>query len=74
MSCAGRISLPEEAGTLKAVLANPVPRAQLLLGKTLGLFGRLLAAIAIPAILGLRVMKVGFRIELSATACGRPGR
>lgn len=56
----------KESGTLKAVLANPGPRAQLLLGKMLGLFGTLLAATAIPAILGLLIMKVGFRIELSA--------
>jgi ABC-type transport system involved in multi-copper enzyme maturation permease subunit len=55
-----------ESGTLKAVLANPVPRPQLLLGKTLGLFGTLLASIAIPTVLGLLVMIVGFRIELSA--------
>lgn len=56
----------KESGTLKAVLANPVPRAQLLLGKTLGLFGTLLAAIAIPAVLGLLIMIVGFKIELAA--------
>ena len=61
----------KEAGTLKAVLANPVPRAQLLLGKTLGLFGTLLVAVAVPAILGLLVMKLGFRIELAAADWAR---
>lgn len=63
----------KEAGTLKAVLANPVPRAQLLLGKTLGLFGTLLVAVAVPAILGLLVMKIGFRIELTSGDWARLG-
>jgi ABC-2 type transport system permease protein len=61
----------KESGTLKAVLANPVPRSQLLLGKTLGLFGTLLAAVAVPALLGLLVMLVGFRIELLASDWAR---
>ena len=56
----------KESGTLKAVLANPIPRTQLLLGKALGLFATFLGAAAIPAVLGLLVMKVGFKIELSA--------
>jgi len=56
----------KERGTLKIVLANPVPRARLLLGKALGLFGILAAATLVPAVLGLLVMKVGFRIELGA--------
>ena len=56
----------KEAGTLKVVLSNPVPRAQFLLGKALGLFGILVAATLVPALLGLLVMKVGFRIELGA--------
>jgi ABC-type transport system involved in multi-copper enzyme maturation permease subunit len=56
----------KESGTLKVVLANPVPRARLLLGKALGLFGILAAATLVPAVLGLLVMKVGFRIELGA--------
>jgi ABC-type transport system involved in multi-copper enzyme maturation permease subunit len=56
----------KESGTLKAVLSNPVPRTQLLLGKALGLFGTLLVATLVPALLGLLVMKVGFRIELDA--------
>lgn len=56
----------KEAGTLKAVLANPVPRTQLLLGKALGLFGTLLAAVVVPSLLGLLVMKVGFGIALGA--------
>jgi ABC-type transport system involved in multi-copper enzyme maturation permease subunit len=56
----------KETGTLRAVLSNPVPRAQLLLGKALGLFGTLLAATLVPALLGLLIMKVGFRIELGA--------
>jgi len=55
----------KETGTLKAVLANPIPRSQLLLGKALGLFLTFLAATAIPAVLGLLVMKLGFKIELS---------
>ncbi len=55
----------KESGTLKAVLANPIPRTQLLLGKALGLFATFLGAAAIPAVLGLLVMKVGFKIELS---------
>jgi ABC-type transport system involved in multi-copper enzyme maturation permease subunit len=55
----------KETGTLKAVLANPVPRTRLLLGKALGLFGTFLAATAIPAVLGLLVMQAGFKIELS---------
>ncbi len=55
----------KETGTLKAVLANPVPRTQLLLGKALGLFLTFLMATAIPAVLGLLVMKLGFKIELS---------
>jgi ABC-type transport system involved in multi-copper enzyme maturation permease subunit len=55
----------KERGTLKAVLANPVPRAQLLMGKALGLFSVFLAAAAIPAIIGALVMTVGFGIELS---------
>ena len=55
----------KESGTLKAVLANPVPRTQLLLGKALGLFATFLGATAIPAVLGLLVMKLGFKIELS---------
>ena len=61
----------KESGTLKAVLSNPVPRAQLLLGKALGLFGTLLVATLVPALLGLLVMKVGFRIELGAIDWGR---
>jgi ABC-type transport system involved in multi-copper enzyme maturation permease subunit len=55
----------KESGTLKAVLANPVPRARLLIGKAAGLFGTFLAAAAIPAVFGLLLMKVGFSIELS---------
>ncbi|HKV76050.1 MAG TPA: ABC transporter permease subunit [Gemmatimonadales bacterium] len=55
----------KETGTLKAVLANPVPRTRLLLGKALGLFGTFFAATAIPAVLGLLVMQLGFHIELS---------
>jgi ABC-type transport system involved in multi-copper enzyme maturation permease subunit len=54
----------KESGTLKAVLANPVPRTQLLLGKALGLFGTFLAATLIPAVIGLLVMQAGFHIEL----------
>jgi ABC-2 type transport system permease protein len=61
----------KEGGTLKIVLANPVPRAQLLLGKALGLFGILLAATLVPAVLGLLVMKVGFHIELGAGGWAR---
>lgn len=61
----------KESGTLRAVLSNPVPRAQLLLGKALGLFGTLLVATLVPALLGLLVMKVGFRIELTALDWGR---
>ena len=56
----------KERGTLKAVLANPVPRAQLLMGKALGLFGVFLVAAAIPAIIGALIMTVGFGIELGA--------
>jgi len=56
----------KEGGTLKAVLANPVPRTQVLLGKALGLFGTLLAAVVIPSVLGLLVMKVGFGVALGA--------
>jgi ABC-type transport system involved in multi-copper enzyme maturation permease subunit len=56
----------KERGTLKAVLANPVPRVQVLMGKALGLFGVFLAAAAIPAIIGTLIMTVGFGIELSA--------
>lgn len=63
----------KEAGTLKAILANPVPRAQLLLGKALGLFGTLLVAIAVPALLGLLVMKVGFHIDLTPADWARIG-
>ncbi len=55
----------KESGTLKAVLANPVPRTQLLLGKTLGLFGTFVMATALPAIIGVLVMKLGFGIELA---------
>ena len=55
----------KENGTLKAVLANPVPRTQLLLGKILGLFGVFLMATAAPAVVGILIMKVGFGIELS---------
>ncbi len=63
----------KESGTLKAVLANPVPRTQLLIGKAIGLFGTFLAAAAIPAVLGLLVMKVGFKIELDGGAWLRLG-
>lgn len=55
----------KESGTLKAVLANPVPRTQLLLGKILGLFGVFLMATAAPAVAGILIMKVGFGIELT---------
>ena len=55
----------KESGTLKAVLANPVPRARLLLGKVLGLFGVFLMATTAPAVIGILIMKVGFGIELS---------
>jgi ABC-type transport system involved in multi-copper enzyme maturation permease subunit len=55
-----------ESGTLKAVLANPVPRSQLLLGKMLGLFGIFVMATAVPAVIGILIMKVGFGIELGA--------
>ena len=55
----------KEGGTLKAVLANPVPRTQFLLGKALGLFGTLMAAVIVPSVLGLLVMKVGFGAALS---------
>jgi ABC-type transport system involved in multi-copper enzyme maturation permease subunit len=61
----------KEAGTLKVVLSNPVPRAQFLLGKALGLFGVLAAATLVPALLGLLVMKVGFRIELGTAGWAR---
>ncbi len=61
----------KEAGTLKVVLSNPVPRAQLLLGKALGLFGILVAATLVPTLLGLLVMKVGFRIELGTGGWAR---
>jgi ABC-2 type transport system permease protein len=55
----------KEGGTLKAVLANPVPRTRFLLGKTLGLFGTLKAAVLVPSVLGLLVMKVGFGVSLT---------
>ena len=55
----------KEGGTLKAVLANPVPRTQFLLGKSLGLFGTLKAAVLVPSVLGLLVMKVGFGVSLT---------
>jgi ABC-2 type transport system permease protein len=60
----GAVAGEKEGGTLKAVLANPVPRTQLLLGKALGLYGTLLAAVVVPSVLGLLVMKVGFRVAL----------
>lgn len=63
----------KESGTLKAVLANPVPRTQLLLGKALGLFGTFLAATAIPAVLGLLVMQAGMHIELTGADWARLG-
>jgi ABC-type transport system involved in multi-copper enzyme maturation permease subunit len=56
----------KENGTLKAVLANPVPRTRLLLGKMLGLFGVFLMATAAPAVVGILIMKVGFGIELAS--------
>jgi ABC-type transport system involved in multi-copper enzyme maturation permease subunit len=62
----GAIAGERESGTLKAVLANPVPRSQLLLGKMLGLFGTFLMATAVPAVIGILIMKVGFGIELGA--------
>ena len=61
----GAVAGEKESGTLKAVLANPVPRSQLLMGKILGLFGTFVAATAVPAVLGILIMKVGFGIELS---------
>lgn len=63
----------KESGTLKAVLANPVPRTQLLIGKAIGLFLTFMAATAIPAVLGLLVMKLGFKIELSGADWVRLG-
>ena len=62
----GAVAGEKEGGTLKAVLANPVPRTQVLLGKALGLYGTLLAAVVIPSVLGLLVMKVGFGVALGA--------
>lgn len=67
----GAVAGEKEGGTLKAVLANPVPRSQVLLGKALGLFGTLLAAVLVPTILGLLVMKVGFGIALGSGAWAR---
>jgi ABC-type transport system involved in multi-copper enzyme maturation permease subunit len=61
----GAIAGEKESGTLKAVLANPVPRTQLLIGKVVGLFGVFAAATLVPTILGVLIMKVGFGIELS---------
>jgi ABC-2 type transport system permease protein len=61
----------KEGGTLKAVLANPVPRTQFLLGKALGLFGTLMAAVVVPSVLGLLVMKVGFGVSLTGGEWGR---
>ncbi len=61
----GAIAGEKESGTLKAVLANPVPRAQLLIGKVLGLFGVFAAATLVPTVLGILIMKVGFGIELA---------
>jgi ABC-2 type transport system permease protein len=61
----------KEGGTLKAVLANPVPRTQFLLGKALGLFGTLMAAVIVPSVLGLLVMKVGFGVSLTGGQWGR---
>ena len=62
----GAVAGEKEGGTLKAVLANPVPRTQLLLGKALGLYGTLLAAVVVPSVLGVLVMKVGFGVALGA--------
>jgi hypothetical protein len=69
----GAVAGEKEAGTLKAVLGNPVPRTQVLLGKAAGLFGTLLAAVLVPSILGLLVMKVGFGIALPGAAWVRLG-
>jgi ABC-2 type transport system permease protein len=62
----GAVAGEKEGGTLKAVLANPVPRTQVLLGKALGLYGTLLAAVVVPSVLGVLVMKVGFGVALGA--------
>jgi ABC-2 type transport system permease protein len=67
----GAVAGEKEGGTLKAVLANPVPRTQVLLGKALGLFGTLMAAVLVPTLLGLLVMKVGFGMALSGAAWAR---
>ena len=67
----GAVAGEKEAGTLKAVLANPVPRTQVLLGKALGLFGTLLAAVLVPTLLGLLVMKVGFGIAFGGAGWAR---
>jgi len=67
----GAVAGEKEAGTLKAVLANPVPRTQVLLGKAVGLFGTLLAAVVVPSLIGLLVMKVGFGITLGGAEWAR---
>jgi ABC-2 type transport system permease protein len=67
----GAVAGEKEVGTLKAVLANPVPRTQVLLGKAVGLFGTLLAAVLVPTLLGLLVMKVGFGVAFGGAEWAR---
>ena len=54
----------KEAGTLRLIASYPIPRAQLLLGKTIGALIPVLAAVGLPALLGIGVILAMPGIEL----------
>ena len=63
----------KELGTLKLTLSNPVPRDQLILGKTIGSFVSLLVPLAVPLLMGLIVLNMFPDISLSAEDWTRLG-
>jgi len=63
----------KELGTLKLMLSNPVPRDQLIIGKTIGSFVSLLVPLAIPLLMGLIVLNVFPDISLSVEDWTRLG-
>jgi len=67
------VSREKEAGTLKLILSNAVPRSSLLLGKWAGNLLSLAVPFLLVTGLGLAVMSLDPELRLSAEASGRLG-
>ncbi len=62
-----------ERGTLRLILANPIPRHTILIGKFLGTFISINIPFAIAVLMNLLLISSSDAVQLTAESCGRLG-